>query len=1084
MKTKLRLLFFSAVLAIASLCFCLTACNGGKDLTFAAPENVKYDGAMITWDAVKNAEKYIVKVNDGAEISVNTNSFGYAANGTQFIFTVKADAESSKLKKAEETSVTFSYIGKVEDSAISIDDDGKITWDAITGATAYEVKNGTEINVIYQTEYQIPVGSIDFQVRPTIVGDNTKYSVWSTVKKVTKCGVLEGSKISYDGTYITFDAVSGAQKYELSIDGQPVEELLTSRKYAYDAKDEDFSVSIRAIGNHSSTFDGEACPDKKFVFLDMVTGLKVSDGILYWDGDETKTYSLKINNSTVEVKGNHYSGELLTTGTSLSVQIKEISTDSTYFSSYTVPMSAYILPAPTLTWSQLSSLDGGENSLSWNAVSGAAGYTVTVVRPDGTTVPNAFGNTQGAFSYDYDAVGTYTVTIVATADEGDGVYSSSKASSPFTVIRPGRPEKLQNGFIRSNDKSLADGFTVTCKTQSSDYRYKLYKNGTQDGEISSAPQFVRKNLVKSDVIDGQEDTYSIQIIGRINSENRVTLNSRELLDFKITILAMPQNVRMNGFMLQYDSVANAENNYWITGVNGGSGTEGTANGADLTPYIKSGAYNMQVCAKGNGSDVLASNYSTIVKVFRLGAPSNVRIDTNTAENGILKYDISSMATGIELYLGSKDATQKVESTANVLENMNDQIKEGGTYVSLVAVGNYKAEDGVYYITSEKSTAKEFVKIAAPSNLTFDNTHLKWNQTGVSEAQVGSITYEIYNESGVLFTATQNDREVDISKLAGGRTYVFSIRAIGDGNRYINSESSQSASVYKLNAPIVKRADGNFVWGAITNASSYSVTVDGRLFDTAIHQSGEKYAFDPVSAFEQIKTYRVTITAVGNGGIGELKTISSEPVVIEQKVVQLAKPEFSISYDKDYYDAQGNIVVTITKEVPYASGYRYTFNGITRELTGEGSTVYKYNPNNTGAYQIYVNALGGMFDEEGNYTIVSPIAGGQNSVLTLLATPDKNSIKINKDGYVSFAAIAGADEYELEFYVNGSSEAIKVTVITNGFDFNYEIVQKDKASGIKDYSEVRSLKVVVRAVAKTSNKVSSQQSDNEWSGNLH
>lgn len=586
------------------------------------------------------------------------------------------------------------------------------------------------------------------------------------------------------------------------------------------------------------------------------------------------------------------------------------------------------------------------------------------------------------------------------------------------------------------------------------------------------------------MIDGQEDTYSIQIVGRINSENRVTLNSRERLDFRITILAMPQNVHMNGFMLQYDSVANAENNYWITGVNGGSGTEGTANGADLTPYVKSGEYNMQVCAKGNGSDILASNYSSIVKVFRLGAPSNVRIDTNTAENGILKYDVSPMATGIELYLGSKDATQKVESTANVLENMNDQVKEGGTYVSLVAVGNYLAEDGVYYITSEKSTAKEFVKLAAPTNLTFDNTHLRWNQTGISEAQAGSITYEVYNESGVLFRPTQNDRAVDISTLAGGRTYVFSIRAIGDGNRYINSAPSQSASVYKLNAPIVKREGGNFVWSAIANASSYSVAVDGKLFNTAIHQSGEKFSFDPVSALEKIKTYQITITAVGNGGIGEEKTISSAPVVIEQNVVQLAKPEFSIAYDKDYYDEQGNIVVTITKEVPYASGYRYSFENITRELTGDGSTVCKYNPNNTGTYKIFVNALGGTFDEDGNYTIISTIAGGQNSVMTLLAAPDKDSIKINTDGCVSFALIDGADEYELEFYINGSSEAIKVTAITNGFDFNYEIVQKGKASGIKDYSEVRSLKVVVRAVAKTSHKVSSKQSYNEWSGNLH
>ena len=336
---------------------------------------------------------------------------------------------------------------------------------------------------------------------------------------------------------------------------------------------------------------------------------------------------------------------------------------------------------------------------------------------------------------------------------------------------------------------------------------------------------------------------------------------------------------------------------------------------------------------------------------------------------------------------------------------------------------------------------------------------------------------------MLFTPGQNDREVDISSLAGGQTYVFKIRAIGDGNRYINSEPSQAEAVYKLNMPIVKRADGTYVWSAITNASSYSVTVDGKLYDTAIHVSGDRYSFDPKSAFDQIKIYQVKFTAVGNGGVGEMKTISSAPVTLEQNVVQLAKPEFSLSYDKEFYDEQGNIVVNITKEVPFATGYRYTFSGITRELTGEDSTTCKYNPNNTGSYQVYVNALGGLFDDEENYTLTSPIAGGQNTVITLLATPDKNAIKINKDGYLSFAVINGADEYELEIYVNGAAEAYKTTVVTNGYDIGYNL-QKDIVPGVSDWADVRSLRVVIRAVAKTANKVSSQQSSNEWSGNLH
>ena len=48
------------------------------------------------------------------------------------------------------------------------------------------------------------------------------------------------------------------------------------------------------------------------------------------------------------------------------------------------------------------------------------------------------------------------------------------------------------------------------------------------------------------------------------------------------------------------------------------------------------------------------------------------------------------------------------------------------------------------MTSERSSPKEFIKIAAPTNISFTNTHIRWNQTGINESQVGKMTYDIYN----------------------------------------------------------------------------------------------------------------------------------------------------------------------------------------------------------------------------------------------------------------------------------------------------------------------------------------------------
>lgn len=1079
MKIKSKLIVF--LMLILSTCLFLSFTGCSAPLKLSAPTNLTYDGELFKWDAVENAQGYIVKINEaGAEIPVTTNTFGYNASQQTVTITVKATAKADAVE-AEETTMTFTYLGKVEDSTISITDVGQISWPAIAGATGYEVKDNLTgmITPIYVTSYDLPVGRTQFRVRPIVSGNPSVYSTWSTVRDLTKCAQPDVAKIYYDGTYISYETINGANKYQITINGIIQEELVSGSKFAYDAGNSDFTVRIKPIGNHNQSFDGEESLEKKFTFLPMVTGLKIQDGVIYWNGDDAKTYKLNINGSEVEVKGSSYDGNLIKTGRSMEIKIKEISKEATYFSNYTLPITVKILPAPALTWSESLGLDGHQNNLSWGAIDGASGYTVTITRPDGEDDVFTYSSDIISFGeeYGFDEVGSYTVTVKANAPENGGTLSSSQDSDAYTVIRPGAPERANENFIVSNDKRLADGFTVTCRDANLGYRYKLYKNGTQDGEISNAPTFRRQNLISTDTISAQEDTYEIQVIGKINSSNRVTLNSKDKLSFKITILAMPQNVEMNGFNLVYDDVVGAENNYWITGVQGGNGIMGMSGGADLSGYVTVGSYDMQVCARGNGSNVLASNYSPVARIFRLGAPTNIKIDTAVAGNGILKYDADAQSS-VEIYLDR--GTAPVQNTDSVLENMNDYIKTTGTYVSLVAVANEYRADGVYYMTSMRSEAKEFVKIKAPTNLAFTNTHLTWNQEGVSEDQVGQMTYDVFNSvNDTRFSPSLSARQCDISTLEGGFEYEFHIRAIGDGERYINSDISSTETVYKLRSPSVRKVDGGYQWNAIPNASSYAVTVDGITFDTSIHQAGETFTFNPITAFESPnKTYKVVVTAVGNGGIGTLKTISSAPVVIEQKVVQLEKPEFSVSYEGDTFDPSKNIVITVTKEVPFASRYRYSVNGAT---TDENDTTYLYKAQNasTTPYKVSVQALGGNFNDKDEFVIISQYPTEKE--IYLLPAPNADSMILNEDGIIDWGAIQSADGYELEITINGSVTATIQEVQSQCELTRY--IDEGKFDGITKYSEVISVKVLIKSIGKISNKIDSITIEKNWT-NLH
>ena len=230
MKIKSKLIGLLIMALSTCLLFSVAACKA--PLKLSAPTNITYDGELFKWDAVENAQGYIVKINDGADMSISTNMFGHNAGEQTVTITVKATAKGDAVE-AEEAVKTFTYLGKVDDSSISISDNGQITWPAIAGATGYEVKDNLTgiITPIYVTSYDLPVGRTQFRVRPVVSGDTSKYSTWSTVRDLTKCAKPDVAKIYYDGTYISYDAINGANKYQITINGIPQEDLVSGCCY-------------------------------------------------------------------------------------------------------------------------------------------------------------------------------------------------------------------------------------------------------------------------------------------------------------------------------------------------------------------------------------------------------------------------------------------------------------------------------------------------------------------------------------------------------------------------------------------------------------------------------------------------------------------------------------------------------------------------------------------------------------------------------------------------------------------------------------------------------------------------------------
>lgn len=1081
-------LLLSAMIVTVCLVVCLAACDGGKLTALDAPSNLRYDGSSVTWDAVENAGKYSIKINGGTELDCATNRFVYAAGGTEFTVVVKAISSVSDEIVSQEATMTFKPLPTV--SGIRSNELGELSWDVVAGATSYELRiDGDTASVITLASplfTEVPVGRHSIEARGIIFGDNSYYSVWSTPFTMTKLGAVDADTITYDGTSISFGVVSGADSYDIFINGQVVAEGYKKTKYEYNAENLNFEVSIKANGNNSSTFGGAESDVKKFVFLQQVTGLKIADGMIMWDEVAgADGYILKIGNSDYTINdGTSYSGSAIKSGTNLDISIKPFANDSTYFSAFTPTISAFILPSPVPQWETGLSLDGGENSLTWNLVDGATGYVVSVTDPSGNTNEEAFGNTQQNYSNLYEEPGEYIVRIRATANEAQDNKYSSMWSSEVKVVRPEAPEQADN-FVVSNPTNLQEGFTVTCKTGNSKYTYKLYQDGS-DIQTSSTPQFKVNNLADENVVTGREYTYEIQVRGSVSTINGgiyAILNSKDKLEFKITVLATPQNITLEGYTISYSSVSGAEYGYAITGIGGGSNfvsEDDTSRSLDTD--LQAGNYNLQVCAKGDGKQVLASNYSAEKKVHRIGAPYDLKIDTSSASGGVLKYTVEDYATSVNLYVNNEIVATNAES----IDNMNQYITTDGVSVSLVANANKYGEDGTYYMTSKISESKMFVKLTAPNKLTFDNDNLSWNLEGISDAQSGQIAFQVYNGvNDVLFTQPGTARSVSITNLAGGQQYNFYVRAMGDGEYYINSDYSELASVYKLSTPnVTKGSDGTYQWYGVSSAVNYSVTVNGTVYDTQVHQSGEKYSFSPTVAFVNTGKYTVSVKAIGNGGIGDIATVSSAPCVIEQEVAQLNIPEFSVGYDKDNFSTDGNIVVEITKPVDYATGYTYMIGNITEEKTGADSTEYKYNPHSVGSYTVTVSAIGGSFTEEGVFMVAS--RSSSEYTINLLGAPDESSFVLDGDGRLTFTGIANAASYKMSVTIttkDGTTITKDVTVTVNAYNLGEAVNNGDFGAGI-GYGDVSEISITLQAIGSTAkHSISSMTVTRAWN-NVH
>ena len=1046
---------------------------GGGSKNLEAVSNISYDGAVITWTGVQNAQKYSVSINGGEAISAPGTIFSYSnSSGNPFTVTIVAKAEG--YTDSEAVSKTFSPLATV--SGLTVGEAGEISFEPVDGASYYLVNVDGADNVVYGLTYDgLTEGTHIVKVCAKADSENGSvayYSKYSEAKTVTICGSVDQSKIAFDSMTNTLSwmGIPNAYAYEVSIQNATdiVNETVTKTSYSFDPHNSNFTVSIRALGNHVSSFDSRVSVDKTYVYLESARNIHLEDGILYWDEVAGATrYKLRLNNgSIVYTDTNQYDG--LPINSSVDVEIMPISDEDTYFTSWSARETFKILPSPVLQW--VGNHDGfdGKKVLSviWDSVENAQGYMVSVSfmapnekEPSIPVLTNLSNQTVG-FEYDYLEAGTYFIKVKSLSSDSDPNTSDSKYSQEIKVIRLSSPTLLSNNAITSTADNLQDGVTVSFHTVSRALEYRVWKENNMYQTVTGG-QFKDYNVVGSEVIVEQLIDYKIQSIGKnAANENGITtvvLDSltSDMLNFTIKVLAAPNVRDMNGYMYSYDTVQGAYGyNVSVNGQNNGRDN----NSIDLS-YLTSGTFNVKVCARGNGGDVLASNYSQPLQIYRLMSPYDIRVMTDSANEGTLSFksDPNHSGSGFELYIDGSETAIPVDS----LTNMKRYITTKGTEIFMRATANrYNELKTVYYMTSPASETMHIRKLMPVTfgDHAFTNSQFIWNTSS------GAIRYEVYNAQEILY-GSFDGASMQLDSLENGSDYVFQVKAIGDGVTTFNSDFSDQKSIYKLKAPKLYADGDRYKWNAVADATSYVFYIDGEIVSLDIHQSGEEFYVIP--NFTKLKTYTVQIKAVGDGGV---RTIDSGFTTIEQETRQLSTPDFKLGYSNEYYVKDGEILVDITLETPCANGYAYIIGGVSTVST---ETSFRYNPNGAGIYEVGVYAVGGLFDENGVYCLSSQTCGNNSTYsIRILGTVDESRLNLSMDGRITWESVDYATSYTLKLVINGEEQDM-ITVYTAAYDL----------SDLIAFKKVQSLEVVLQAHG---NKkcVSSAFANRDWPVIVH
>ncbi|KHD37442.1 hypothetical protein NL50_04505 [Clostridium acetobutylicum] len=961
------------------------------------------DGAIqLSWNSIKGATGYDVEV-DGVTID-NGNSTVYMAqkldNGTTHTYRIRAKSQDTIGEFSDLiTKTILCNIASSDVTAVVTDSTINLTWNAIAGATGYDVEvNGKVIDNGNSTSYQlsnIEAGTTyKFRIRAKSASGAADFS--ELISK-TALGVISSDSIKATATGTTvnlsWNPVLGATGYEVEVDGKVIDNG-NSTTYSAIGLQAGITHVYRVRAKNADTI-GQWSSEVTKTTLDTITNVStVATGTsikLSWNAIQGAAgYDVEIDGNIVD-NGNNtvYEVDNLKAGTSHTYRIRPKTDKGLGDFSDAITKVAF----DTISKNDINvDVTDASIKLSWKPVDGATGYDIEL---NGSVIDVGSSTTYTIENLVSGSVCNFRIRPKTNAGVGD--FSDLITKTVLSTI------PISNITASATDTSVKLSWTPV--NGASGYDVEVDGNIVDNGDST---------VYEADMLAaGVTHTY------RIRPKTADTVGNFSDKVTKTTVAVLSTNdltttVTGTSIKLSWNSL------------NGATGYDVEVDG--------------KVIDNGNSTSYEMTGLKAgVTHIFRIRAKTDSGIGdwssniARTALNVISTDSVSAVVTGTSVKL----SWAAVDGATGYDIEVDGKVIDNGASTVYVATGldvgithtyriRPKAADTIGQFSEPivKTTLSMIDATTVASQVTGTSVKLEWSPVD------GATGYDVEVDGKIIDNGNSTVYEAD--GLNSGVTHTYRIRP-----KTASGVGDFSASIIKTTLDTLKEKDVTSAvtdtsvklsWKAIDGATGYDIEVDGKIID-----NGNSTVYE-ADGLETGVTHHYRIRGKISTGVGEWSetvTKTTLAVVAASNVTATATGTtitlnwgavtgatgYDVEVDGAIVDAANNTSYQVTGLTP---GTNHVFR--IRAKTGEG----------TGEWSVPIN--------KATLSVIS--------VNDVTAEVTSSSIKL------SWKPVDGATGYDVEVdgnvVDNGNNTSYEITNLEEGISHTFRVRAKI-ADGVGDWS---------------------------------